>query len=79
MLAGSLFAGIGGFDLAFSRCGIRTAWAAENDVKCNDIVACRTGLLIAADHLSGFVWESDMARAGNLMGDGGKPLCVAPE
>ena len=37
LTAGSLFAGIGGFDLALQRCGIRTAWAAEKDRKCNSV------------------------------------------
>jgi DNA (cytosine-5)-methyltransferase 1 len=31
MKYGSLFTGIGGFDLGFSRCGMECAWQAEND------------------------------------------------
>ncbi|NQT37711.1 MAG: DNA cytosine methyltransferase, partial [Planctomycetes bacterium] len=32
-----MFAGIGGFDEAFRRCGVRTVWAAESDPKCNSV------------------------------------------
>ena len=37
MIHGSLFAGIGGFDLALQRCGVETVWAAEKDPKCNSV------------------------------------------
>jgi len=37
MTHGSLFAGIGSFDLALQRCGVETAWAAEKDPKCNSV------------------------------------------
>src|SRR5688500_3932992 len=36
---GSLFAGIGGFDLGFERAGIVTRWQAEIDPSCRDILA----------------------------------------
>jgi DNA (cytosine-5)-methyltransferase 1 len=32
VIAGALFAGIGGFCLGFEKAGVRTAWAVENDV-----------------------------------------------
>lgn len=36
---GSLFAGIGGFDLGFERAGIQTRWQVEIDPSCRDILA----------------------------------------
>lgn len=36
---GSLFAGIGGFDLGFERAGFRTLWACEVDAKCRQVLA----------------------------------------
>lgn len=36
---GSLFAGIGGFDLGFDRVGIETVWTVENDKSCNQVLA----------------------------------------
>lgn len=36
---GSLFAGIGGFDLGFERAGIETVWTVENDKNCNEVLA----------------------------------------
>ena len=36
---GSLFAGIGGFDLGFERVGIETVWTVENDKNCNQVLA----------------------------------------
>ena len=35
---GSLFAGVGGFDLAFQRCGMETAWVVENDKQCQTVL-----------------------------------------
>jgi len=35
---GSLFAGIGGFDLGFERAGIETIWTVENDKNCNRVL-----------------------------------------
>ena len=37
LVAGSLFAGIGGFDEAFRRAGIHVKYAAECDTKCNSV------------------------------------------
>ena len=39
LTSGSLFTGIGGFDLAFQRAGLRCSWQAENDAKCNYVLA----------------------------------------
>ena len=36
---GSLFAGIGGFDLGFDRAGIETVWTVEKDKSCNQVLA----------------------------------------
>jgi len=36
---GSLFAGIGGFDLGFERAGVETVWTVENDKSCNQVLA----------------------------------------
>jgi len=36
---GSLFAGIGGFDLGFERAGIETVWTVEKDANCNQVLA----------------------------------------
>jgi DNA (cytosine-5)-methyltransferase 1 len=35
---GSLFAGIGGFDLGFERCGMRVAWQVEQDAYCRAVL-----------------------------------------
>jgi len=38
---GSVFAGIGGFDLGFERAGLRCRWQIENDTFCNRVLAKR--------------------------------------
>ena len=38
---GSLFAGIGGFDLGFERAGFEVAWCVEKDAKCRQLLARR--------------------------------------
>lgn len=39
MTFGSLFTGVGGFDLGFERAGLRCAWQVEADPACNDVLA----------------------------------------
>lgn len=39
MKHGSLFAGIGGFDLGFERAGIETAWQCEKDPECTSVLS----------------------------------------
>lgn len=41
LTVGSLFAGIGGFDGAFRRAGLRTAWAVEKDPDARRVLAAR--------------------------------------
>ncbi len=39
MNVGSLFAGIGGFDLGFERAGMRVSWQVEHDPYCRAVLA----------------------------------------
>ncbi len=39
MNVGSLFSGIGGFELGFERCGMRVAWQVEQDPYCRAVLA----------------------------------------
>lgn len=41
LLHGSLFAGIGGFDLGFERAGIKTLWMVETDKHCQKVLRTR--------------------------------------
>ena len=51
---GSLFAGIGGFDLGFERAGFRTAWACEIDKHCRALLAQKWPEAMLHDDVSTF-------------------------
>jgi len=38
MKFGSLFTGVGGFDLGFERAGMKCAWQVENDPNCQAVL-----------------------------------------
>jgi DNA (cytosine-5)-methyltransferase 1 len=75
---GSLFAGIGGFDLGFERAGIETKWQVEIDPYCrrvlerhfpnavrfSDIKECGAHNLTSVDIISGGFPCQDISRAG---------------
>jgi DNA (cytosine-5)-methyltransferase 1 len=79
---GSLFAGIGGFDLGFERAGIETAWQVEIDPYCRavlakhfpkaqrfeDIRACGRRNLSRVDILTGGFPCQDISNAGKREG-----------
>ncbi len=48
---GSLFAGIGGFDLGFERAGIRTIWQVEIDAYCRRLLAKNFPLAVRFDDI----------------------------
>lgn len=82
MTHGSLFAGIGGFDLGFERAGIKTLWAVEiepfcqavlkthwSDLKCfADIKKCGAKNLESVDIISGGFPCQDLSVAGKRKG-----------
>ena len=85
LTAGSLFAGIGGFDLALQRYGVRTVWAAEKDQQCNSVrrryfpdeetvndVALVSGRRFKVDILCGGFPCQDLSVAGKRAGLAGK-------
>ena len=41
LTVGSLFAGIGGFELGFERAGMKVVWQVENDAQCNKLLGAR--------------------------------------
>ena len=83
---GSLFAGIGGFDLGFERAGFTTAWQVENEKSCRsvlerhfngaerhgDIHDCDANSLGSVDLVAGGVPCQDVSGAGRRKGLAGK-------
>ncbi|MCU1305139.1 MAG: DNA-cytosine methyltransferase [Candidatus Sulfotelmatobacter sp.] len=79
---GSLFAGIGGFDLGFERAGIKTVWQVEIDPFCrrvlerhfpgarrfSDIRECGRDNLAAVDVVTGGFPCQDVSHAGRRVG-----------
>jgi len=60
---GSLFAGIGGFELGFQRQGFKTVWAVENDLHCQKLLKARfPGIQVFGDVKS--VGRANLARVG---------------
>ncbi len=86
MTHGSLFAGIGGFDLGFERAGITTVWQVEIDDYCRKVLArhfpaakrfsdireCGARNLPAVDVLSGGFPCQDISNAGKRAGIDGE-------
>jgi DNA (cytosine-5)-methyltransferase 1 len=82
MKVGSLFTGIGGFDLALERVGMRSAWQVEIDAKCNqtlsehwpqiarmeDIKDCGRHNLESVDVVAGGFPCQDLSVAGKRAG-----------
>src|SRR3972149_5725559 len=86
MKVGSLFSGVGGFDLAFERVGMETVWQVEIDGNCNDVLGSHwpevrryhdiTGIdgreLEAADLICGGFPCQDLSVAGRRAGLAGE-------
>lgn len=84
LTCGSLFAGIGGFDLGFERAGIKTIWQVEIDEYCRRVLARhfpdarryhnirRVKRLAAVDIIAGGFPCQDISNAGNREGIRGK-------
>lgn len=54
MTIGSLFSGIGGFDLAFERVGAVSAWQVEIDKRCRVMPGLRRLTPMECERLQGF-------------------------
>jgi DNA (cytosine-5)-methyltransferase 1 len=86
MIHGSLFAGIGGFDLGFERAGIKTVWQVEIDGYCRGVLAkhfpsaqrfadireCGAHNLSPVDILSGGFPCQDISNTGKRTGIDGE-------
>ena len=58
MKVGSLFSGIGGFDLGLERAGMRIKWQVENNGYCNKVLAKHWPTVPRYGDIKTILWES---------------------
>lgn len=68
LTAGSIFSGIGGFDLGFRKSGIETVWQVENDSFCQGVLEKHWPNLARFSDVGQFVKTSQFVRPDILMG-----------
>lgn len=67
-LFGSLFAGIGGFDLGFERSGMKCSWQAETDTQCQSVLRSNFPMDIQRAHDVRHVTTADFVRPDLICG-----------